>query len=84
MRARVCVRVRAWLGGAVAWASIDRLALPQNATHAVCLVPCRPSGMGLSRDAMTAGIENSLERLQTPCIDLHQIHCWDALVPCAD
>jgi 1-deoxyxylulose-5-phosphate synthase len=37
-----------------------------------------PNGMGLSRRAILAEIDNSLRRLGTEHVDLYQIHRWDA------
>lgn len=36
---------------------------------------------GLSRQRILAGVEDSLRRLQTDCIDLYQSHCPDDSVP---
>ncbi len=40
-----------------------------------------PNGAGLSRKAIFAEIDNSLQRLGTDFVDLYQIHRWDSTVP---
>jgi aryl-alcohol dehydrogenase-like predicted oxidoreductase len=40
-----------------------------------------PNGMGLSRKAVFAEIDNSLRRLGTDYVDLYQIHRWDEGTP---
>ncbi len=40
-----------------------------------------PNGEGLSRKAILAEIDHSLERLGTDDVDLYQIHRWDHRVP---
>ncbi len=40
-----------------------------------------PNGMGLSRKAIFAEIDASLQRLGTDFVDLYQIHRWDPRVP---
>jgi len=40
-----------------------------------------PNGMGLSRKAIFAEIDASLQRLGTDFVDLYQIHRWDPKVP---
>ncbi|MDB5584258.1 MAG: aldo/keto reductase [Bradyrhizobium sp.] len=40
-----------------------------------------PNGMGLSRKAVIAEIDNSLRRLGTDYVDLYQIHRWDDDTP---
>jgi len=40
-----------------------------------------PNGMGLSRKAIFAEIDASLQRLGTDFVDLYQIHRWDPTVP---
>jgi 1-deoxyxylulose-5-phosphate synthase len=40
-----------------------------------------PNGSGLSRKAILAAIDASLERLDTDYVDLYQIHRWDYATP---
>ncbi|MFH9347525.1 aldo/keto reductase [Kitasatospora sp. NPDC017646] len=40
-----------------------------------------PNGVGLSRKAIMAEIDNSLRRLGTDHVDLYQIHRWDPATP---
>ncbi|MEV6851723.1 aldo/keto reductase [Actinoplanes sp. NPDC051411] len=40
-----------------------------------------PNGVGLSRKAIMAEIDNSLRRLGTDYVDLYQIHRWDPATP---
>src|SRR5205814_249604 len=40
-----------------------------------------PNGGGLSRKAILAEIDHSLERLGTDYVDLYQIHRWDPVTP---
>jgi aryl-alcohol dehydrogenase (NADP+) len=40
-----------------------------------------PNGMGLSRKAIMAELDNSLRRLGTDYVDLYQIHRWDGRTP---
>src|SRR4029079_16577959 len=40
-----------------------------------------PNGAGLSRKAIFAEIDASLQRLGTDFVDLYQIHRWDPTVP---
>lgn len=40
-----------------------------------------PDGIGSSRAAITAAVEGSLRRLGIDCIDLYQLHAFDALTP---
>ena len=37
--------------------------------------------VGLSRQHILDGVENSLRRLKTDYIDLYQVHCWDPTTP---
>ena len=41
----------------------------------------RPNGGGLSRKALFAAIDNSLQRLGMDYVDLYQIHRWDTATP---
>jgi aryl-alcohol dehydrogenase-like predicted oxidoreductase len=43
-----------------------------------------PNGMGLSRKAIMAEIDNSLRRLGTDYVDLYQIHRYDHTTPIAE
>ncbi len=43
-----------------------------------------PNGAGLSRKAILAEIDASLQRLGTDYVDLYQIHRWDASTPIAE
>lgn len=40
-----------------------------------------PNDIGLSRKHIMAGVDASLERLDTDYIDLYQVHAWDPLTP---
>jgi aryl-alcohol dehydrogenase-like predicted oxidoreductase len=40
-----------------------------------------PNDTGLSRKHIMRAVEDSLRRLQTDCIDLYQVHQWDADTP---
>lgn len=40
-----------------------------------------PNDLGLSRVHLRKALEASLRRLQVECIDLYQMHAWDALTP---
>jgi 1-deoxyxylulose-5-phosphate synthase len=40
-----------------------------------------PNGVGLSRKAIMAEIDNSLRRLGTDYVDLYQVHRWDPATP---
>jgi aryl-alcohol dehydrogenase-like predicted oxidoreductase len=40
-----------------------------------------PNDFGLSRKHILDGVENSLRRLGTDCIDIYQIHRWDSDTP---
>lgn len=60
---------------------------PDKAAQAVIATKGRfpmgqgPNDLGLSRRHLQVALDASLARLQTECIDLYQMHAWDALTP---
>lgn len=60
---------------------------PDKAAQAVIATKGRfpmgegPNDLGLSRRHLQVALDDSLKRLQTECIDLYQMHAWDALTP---
>lgn len=40
-----------------------------------------PNDLGLSRRHLQVALDDSLRRLQIECIDLYQMHAWDAMTP---
>ena len=67
-----------WLAGR---ADRGKLVIATKVRNAVDGATAGPNDLGLSRSHILAAVEDSLRRLQTPYIDLYQVHVWDAGTP---